>query len=639
VRIPYTLRIVITWLRHIFSRELHSLRGRLLYTLLGLLTVLLCVELWQHGMRLERRQSLLRQGHARAAHATASTFRRSLDQLYRSQQVIGRTVLTGRMPAEQVQPYLEDVLAEYQGAASVQIIAIDGTIRYSAPPVGYQNSAASQPLVKALTPHSRYYLSNLYRPDSPDQQAPTQNQTARVRIASLIVTADGNPSGIVSMELYDYALFEFLSRWSNGQTEVLLDGEGAVAYSTRGETVLRAVEKDPEFAASARKHQEAPVDVELPNHEELMGYAAPIQETRWTVVYLWPENESLSAAERDTQTSVFVMVFVVLALGGAILAVIWVSLRPLVRLSAAIRMLGNLDLGFRLPRAEVQEFEPLVESFNRMAGELEKAHGELTDANRLLEQRVSERTRQLEEEHHKVLRAERLSSLGLLSSAIAHDLRSPLNTVALNVHWLRAKLGASMDERMDGKLAVIERELRRSDRIIRTLLAFARTGEPEREPTDLNGLVEEVVASNPPPPGITFDVRLSDPSPTAPVDPTQLFQVLENLIKNAFQAIPEGGRVRIVTELTPDACRISVSDTGPGIPPELHATIFEPLVTTKSAGTGIGLALSKRIVEAHRGNISVVNAPEGGATFRVELPLDTAVALPDFEEKLAAPAA
>ncbi|MCC2672943.1 MAG: hypothetical protein K0Q72_5415, partial [Armatimonadetes bacterium] len=89
MRIPYTLRIVITWLRHIFSRELHSLRGRLLYTLLGLLTVLLCVELWQHGMRLERRQSLLRQGHARAAHATASTFRRSLDQLYRSQQVIG----------------------------------------------------------------------------------------------------------------------------------------------------------------------------------------------------------------------------------------------------------------------------------------------------------------------------------------------------------------------------------------------------------------------------------------------------------------------------------------------------------------------------------------------------------------------
>lgn len=611
--VPHTLRIVGTWLRHILARERRSLRGRLLYTLLGLLVVLLLVEVWQHSTRLRARDSLLRQAHLRTATAAADTFHANLAQLYRTQRLIGRTVISGRMPEGQIQPYLEEVLSQFQGMASVQIISPDGTVRYAAPAPGYDNSVADEPFFRALTPQTPYHLSDVYV-DSP-QTLP------KVRISSLLASREAAAECIVSMEFFTYALREFVSRRRAGQTEVLLDSAGQVAYSPEGSNLAQAIAADPEFARAIKLERGTPVDVRRPDGEDLMGHTARIPDTKWTVAYLRPEQESLASIGKDTRVSLVVALLVVTIMGLAIFAVTWMSLRPLVRLSAATRMLGNLDLEFRLPRPEVEEFELLVDSFNRMAGELEKAHTQLKDANRFLEERVAERTRQLREEHDKLLRSERLSSLGLLSSAIAHDLRNPLNTVALNLHWLRMRVGPSLDERAETKLAAMERELRRADRIIGTLLAFARTGEPNREPTDLNRLAREVVDGYDAPAEVEIDLRLDPGLPVVAVDATQFYQVLENLLKNAVQAMEGRGRIRLETKALGDLIRISVADSGPGIPSELIDNVFEPLVTTKSSGTGIGLALCKRIIEAHGGTISVESRVGQGAVFRIQLPV------------------
>jgi signal transduction histidine kinase len=289
--------------------------------------------------------------------------------------------------------------------------------------------------------------------------------------------------------------------------------------------------------------------------------------------------------------------------------------------SAGARLLGAGDLSLRLPPTEVEEFEQVVEAFNRMAGQLEAARNDLVDANRDLEERVRERTAALEDEHRRLRAAERLSTLGLLSSAIAHDLRNPLNNIGLAAQSLELRLESAPDEKQAERLEMIRRELARAERIIRTLLAFARTGEPVRQPTDLNALVREVAGVIDLPPDVAIRLDLQDDLPPVPLDRDQIFQVLENLIRNAMQVMPDGGEVVVETAAAPGACSLSISDSGPGVPDEMQAAIFEPLVTTRSMGTGLGLALAKRIVEAHSGRIWLESAPDQGATFRILLPV------------------
>jgi signal transduction histidine kinase len=234
---------------------------------------------------------------------------------------------------------------------------------------------------------------------------------------------------------------------------------------------------------------------------------------------------------------------------------------------------------------------------------------------------VQEATRELLEEHEKRLRAERLSTLGLFSSAIAHDLRNPLNTLSLALQWLKMRLGDHTEDRVQHRINVMQSEIRRAEQIIRTLLGFARTGNPERSPTNLNELARDVIAVVDPPPEAQVQTDLDSRLPLISVDRAQLFQVLENLVRNAIQAMSGRGVVTVTTRLRPDGCLLRVADTGPGVPEELHATIFEPLVTTKSTGTGLGLALCKRIVDAHGGEITLESRPGEGAAFTIELPL------------------
>jgi signal transduction histidine kinase len=607
------------WLRQSLAAECHSLRGRLLYTLIGLLVILLAFEAQEHFFRLSSRREVLRAGHARAAATTAAAFRTSLNQIYRLQQIIARTTLMGRMSPDQNNPYLLDVRDQYPGMVSVSVIAPDNGVKYGAPTPGGRISVADEAFRQALTPRTPFYFSNLYATPGGE----------RFRVASMALDPQGEMLGIVSMEFSPAALPGLLGAGDAGAILLLLDGNGQLAFSTQGPQTEALVENNPTIRKALARQGDVPVDLELVRGEDLLGYSVQVPDMDWKpdmgwkVVYLRPERESLGGLNQDARLKLMLMFLVVVALGTAILVLLRVSLRPVVRLSAAAHKLGSGDLAFRLPPAEVQEFESLVEAFNRMAERLEAAQLQLENANVHLEEEVRRATEELREEHEKLIRAERLSTLGLLSSAIAHDLRSPLNTIGLAAQWLKIRLADGGDERVQARMETIQRELRRSDQIIKTLLAFARTGEPNREALDLNALVAEVASVMQPHSGVSIELDLAPGESLPPVsaDAAQLFQVLENLIRNAVQAMPEGGSVRVSTQADTDVCRIRVSDTGPGIPEEMQESVFEPLVTTKTTGTGLGLALCKRIIDAHGGRISVESRPGEGATFEVELPL------------------
>ena len=231
---------------------------------------------------------------------------------------------------------------------------------------------------------------------------------------------------------------------------------------------------------------------------------------------------------------------------------------------------------------------------------------------------VAERTAELEASHAALLRSERLSALGEMASTVGHELRNPLAAV-INAHFMiRHSLGPGIDPDVERNLVMAERQTTRAATLADNLTAFVRQREPNRVPVDLGSLLDEVLAATPTPPGVELTVDV--PPLVFEADSDQLTQVLANLIVNAFQAMPDGGTMRIAAAEDDDTVVLTVADSGNGVDANALARAFDPFFTTKASGTGLGLAIVARIVEAHGGAVTLANAPTGGAVVTVRLP-------------------
>lgn len=239
--------------------------------------------------------------------------------------------------------------------------------------------------------------------------------------------------------------------------------------------------------------------------------------------------------------------------------------------------------------------------------------------------RVLEERRQRERE---VLRADQLAMVGQIAAGVAHELRNPLTSIKLLIQTnLReaGRQGLPIDD-----FVIIDQEIRRMEKCLQQFLDFARPPRPELRPTDLVLLLERtlaLVAGRARKQQVTVDFV----PPPAPVvveaDEDQIQQLLVNLVLNALDAMSEEGRIEVrVSRLQGDAVELEVSDTGPGIPADLFARLFDPFVSTKETGIGLGLAVSHRIAARHGGSLSAVNLPGGGACFTLRLPTSQHVA-------------
>jgi signal transduction histidine kinase len=229
----------------------------------------------------------------------------------------------------------------------------------------------------------------------------------------------------------------------------------------------------------------------------------------------------------------------------------------------------------------------------------------------------------------QLLRAQRLSSVGTLASSVAHEFNNILTTI-LNYAKLGLKPGCDEGARVQA-LEKILKGSQRAATIISSMLGFTRNHSTQRELTDLAALIEEVL--------ILTDKDLSKHNvhvekkyharPQVPVVRGQIEQILLNLIINARQAMPRGGRLRIEVRENARAqmAEVSIADSGVGIPPEQLRLIFEPFYTTKEpdehghGGSGLGLSVCRQIIEQHHGRIRVESLPGKGSKFTVKLPL------------------
>lgn len=229
-----------------------------------------------------------------------------------------------------------------------------------------------------------------------------------------------------------------------------------------------------------------------------------------------------------------------------------------------------------------------------------------------------------------LIQAEKLATMGQLAAGIAHELNNPLGVVLMYAHMLLEQCPDDVTTRED--LEMVATQADRCKKIVAGLLHFARQNKVAAEPTNVKHLVENCLRLVPIPPGITCETRHHDGNSCADLDPDQITQVLTNLLKNACQAMPNGGTIHVETDGDANEVRLNVRDEGTGIPQENLGKIFDPFFTTKpiGEGTGMGLAVSYGIIKMHRGNIRVTSnvdpaAGPTGTTFTILLPRGNAM--------------
>jgi len=285
-------------------------------------------------------------------------------------------------------------------------------------------------------------------------------------------------------------------------------------------------------------------------------------------------------------------------------------------------IIGLLFAANRTPRPFSEKDQAILTTlanYAAIAMENARLYEQVTRHAAELEQKVEERTRALKEAQEELVKKERLAVLGQLAGGVGHELRNPLGVIKNSIYYLTLRL-QDAEEKVKRHLSIMEREIRTANKITTDLLDFARSKEPSRMSTDLNKLVEEVFVQYPVEPQITLRTELDPGVPPVMIDKEQIQQVFLNLIVNAVQAMPQGGQLAVKTSVQRGFVVVSFTDTGSGIPEENLAKIFQPLFTTKAKGIGLGLAVSKSLVEANNGEITVESQRGRGTTFHVKFP-------------------
>lgn len=320
-------------------------------------------------------------------------------------------------------------------------------------------------------------------------------------------------------------------------------------------------------------------------------------------------GDQLDVASQDTRIYTLVFGAIAVLLGILITIGATVMLRPLQRLQKAAVRIASGDYEHRIAVEGPKEISDLAHEFNVMG------------------QAIQDRSREL-------VRKERLATVGKMAAMVSHEVRNPLSSISLNTGLLEEELAALPKERADEAQELcrsITREVDHLTEVTEEYLQLARLPTPKLQPESLESVVRSVVDF------VRDQIRSQrveieldfeeEEGPSLLLDEAQIRQALLNLIRNAADAVSEedtnpdassAGCVRIAVRHDADATELVVSDDGPGIPPELIDRVFEAFVSSKSSGTGLGLALTQQIIGGHGGSIEVSNADEGGAVFRIK---------------------
>ncbi len=434
--------------------------------------------------------------------------------------------------------------------------------------------------------------------------------------------------------------------------------EGRISYSTDRNEINTVVNKNAEACYGCHARAQPLVRLNRPDRfriyrlasgERVLGIINPIENSAacsnaachahpasQQILGVLDTNLSLAGAdvglaESSRHMFVYMLLAVVLIclLSGLF---IWrVVYGPLKVLEVGTERLASGALGYQIPVRSRDELGELATSFNTMSRQLREAREEVIEAARELESRVEQKTRELSRAHDQMLQAEKMASIGKLAAIVAHEINNPLTGILTYAKLLRKWMIGCEGEKLDqvrGSIELIETESRRCGEIVKNLLTFARTAPMNPEPSDLNGVVERavrLVRHQLDLAGIQLQLALAPDLPTVFCDAAHIEQVLLALMMNSIEAMPHGGNLRLRSQVlaSGEEVQLEVADDGVGIPAEVLPQLFEPFFTTRehTHGLGLGLAISRGIIERHQGRIEAVSEPGRGTTFTITLPV------------------
>ncbi|HTW59769.1 MAG TPA: ATP-binding protein [Terriglobales bacterium] len=315
---------------------------------------------------------------------------------------------------------------------------------------------------------------------------------------------------------------------------------------------------------------------------------------------------------------------------------------PVKALERGTERLAAGELGYQIGVQSQDEIGELAQSFNEMSRQLQTERAQNLAWTHTLEARVEQKTGELKRAHEHALHTEKMASVGKMAAVLAHEINNPLSGILTYSKLLRKWMerdwspeaipdsgnGEARHQEIRDALDLIASESRRCGELVKNLLTFSRTTPMNLQPTDLNQVIERslrLVQHQLDLAGVHVEPQLDANLPLAQCDAAQIEQVLLALIMNAIDAMPQGGNLWLSTSFNHELAqvRIIVRDDGSGIPPEVLAHIFEPFLTTKETGRGVGLglAISRSILERHRGTIEVQSELGKGTIFTLTLPM------------------
>ncbi|UCC41797.1 MAG: HAMP domain-containing protein [Candidatus Aminicenantes bacterium] len=330
--------------------------------------------------------------------------------------------------------------------------------------------------------------------------------------------------------------------------------------------------------------------------------------SRWGSIMIGLSLEEMRAEIRQTRFWLVVIhgIGLLVGIGGAILLARRIA-NPLKRLAEGTEKISKGDFYHKIPITSQDEIGNLAQSFNEMSHQL------LLTRERM------------EEAHRKLIQAEKLASIGRLAAGIAHEIRNPLTSVKLNIQKLLQS--NRLDKIEEEHLGLSQKGITQMEKFVKELLSFTRDSELNLEQFSIEQIVDEAVkmmADSLELKKVTLEKNIEEGLPQVLVDGDKLRQVFLNILRNAYEAVEEGGKINLslsyFQEDSIGKIRILISDNGSGIPAHDREVIFELFYTTKSSGIGLGLANARKIIEEHKGSIKVRDKEGEGTSFEIIIP-------------------